>query len=311
LYGSKTKKSRILPLDETDELTKENIKNAIDEGAGFVNFAGHGNHYTWATHPPDKESIWLPQPYGYLTGDISSLSNDGRYPVVILNACSCGKFTEDNSIAWRFVEIRNKGAIASIATTALSWGYISSYCIEGLSGYVNVQFFRAYKNGYRTLGETFGRAIKYYLDNSPEKDDSDTKPLYYKTAEEWILLGDPSLKLGEDSLKNDFNIELIEPQTGHFYLNGKDRGKILNKDIIIAIGDLTLTIAIKNPNKIDKINTYRDDMLVKEVEKTDSDMIKITLDGRSVGFHKVKVTAKLTNGESESKEITIFQIKLI
>ena len=309
LFGSKTKKKGLVTLDETKELTKGTIREAIEYGAGFVDFAGHGNENTWATHPPDRESIWLPSPYGYKTGDISLLSNGDKLPVVILNACSCGKFTSGNTIAWEFVRSSNKGAVASLATTALSWGYIGSYCIEGLSGFVNVHFFSRFHNGYRTLGEILGRTIKYYLDHSPEKDDADTKALYYKTAEEWILFGDPSLQLGESSLKGD-SIELIEPQKGHIYINGVNKGRIGNKNMIIAIGNLDLLIGIGDPSRVKSLRVYRNNKLLKEIDSVDSNMVKIRLSNRNFGLYKIKVIADFASGEVLNREIKIFQMKI-
>jgi len=310
LYGSKTKNKGLITLDETKELTKETIKEAIDSGAGFVDFAGHGNENTWATHPPDRENIWLPSPYGYKTGDISLLSNGDKLPVVILNACSCGKFTSGNSIAWEFVRAYNKGAVASLATTALSWGYIGSYCIEGLSGFVNVHFFSRFSNGYRTLGEIFGRTIKYYLDHSPDKDDSDIRALYYKTAEEWILLGDPSLKLGESSLKGN-SIEFIEPQKGHLYVNGVNKGYITDRNTVIAVGTLDLVIGVGDPSKIKTLRIYRNNRLLKEIENIDSNIIKLSLSSRNLGVYKLIVRADFTNGDILKKELKVFQIKLV
>jgi len=310
LYGSKTKNKGLITLDETKELTKETITEAIDNGAGFVDFAGHGNENTWATHPPDNENVWLPSPFGYKTSDISSLSNGDRLPVVILNACSCGKFTSGDSIAWEFVRAYSKGAVASIATTALSWGYIGSYCIEGLSGFVNVHFFSRFHQGYRTLGELFGRTIKYYLDHSPDKDDSDSKPLYYKTAEEWILFGDPSLKLGESSLKGD-SIEFIEPQKGHIYINGVNKGYIGNKNMIIAIGTLDLLIGIGDPSRVKSIRVYKDNKLLKEIDSVNSNMVKIRLSNRNFGLYRIKITADFINGKVLNREIKIFQVKIL
>ncbi len=51
-----------------------NIKSAINDGCGFVDFSGHGNTNVWATHPHDNFNIWIPTPKGsFLSSDISTL----------------------------------------------------------------------------------------------------------------------------------------------------------------------------------------------------------------------------------------------
>ena len=63
-----------------------NINNAINQGAGFVFFNGHGNLDLWATHPHEDGTTWIPSG-SYRNSDIASLSNAEKLPIVISDAC--------------------------------------------------------------------------------------------------------------------------------------------------------------------------------------------------------------------------------
>jgi hypothetical protein len=57
---------------------------------------------------------------------------------------------------------------------------------------MELQFFRSYAEGVDMLGATHAQGLTYYLHKFPplsERVDS-------KIVEQWVLLGDPSLKIG-------------------------------------------------------------------------------------------------------------------
>ena len=88
----------------------------------------------------------------------------------------------------------NGGAIASIGNTGLGIGYVNEYWNEGLSGWLMPRFYGCYTNQSKNiLGEAHDQAITDYIQiiggvNSQHAD--------RKTIEEWLLIGDPSLKIG-------------------------------------------------------------------------------------------------------------------
>ena len=66
-------------------------------------------------------------------------------------------------------------------------------CVEYNGGYIEDRFFEAYGvEGKDVLGETWGTAITNYINTFPPLEDR----IDAKTIEEWVLLGDPSLKIG-------------------------------------------------------------------------------------------------------------------
>jgi len=172
-----------------------NIKNSINDGCGFVDFSGHGNTNVWATHPHGNHGLWVPTPTGgFLRGDVTSLSNGDKLPIVTVEACSTSKFASDpNCFNWAFIYNSNGGAIGSFGATGLGWGYVGTGVSQGLIGKLGLDTFRAYKlDESLTLGEMWANALDRFI--TPSMDNME-----FKCTEEWEPFGDPTLVIGEDS----------------------------------------------------------------------------------------------------------------
>jgi len=122
--------------------------------------------------------------------------------------------------SWLFTRHENGGAIATIGNTGLGYGTIGDGpvdevpdsepdgipdVIQYLGGWMEPHFFDVYNNqGKDMLGETWGTTVTDYLNQFPidwTKDWQGERPytieqIDLKTAQEWVLLGDPSLKIG-------------------------------------------------------------------------------------------------------------------
>ena len=188
-------------------LTTENINQAINDGAGFVLFSMHGSPTSMLTFPPfnKKLTIQLPSPSGYNISEVQNLTNGNKLPVVVFGACSNGDFdTVTCPIAWEFVKHNDGGAIASFALTTEGNIYPTTMYTESLSGHTTMSVFEAYADGIDMLGEIWGETIKRYLDDdiawsiseNMNSDGNSVNWLNYLAIEEWILFGDPSLKIG-------------------------------------------------------------------------------------------------------------------
>ncbi|MBC7080834.1 MAG: hypothetical protein H5T44_01055 [Thermoplasmatales archaeon] len=202
----------------TGTLSKaDDIINAVSNGCGFLNFEGHGNPMSWATHPPYDESTWI----GIDVTQFPQFSNKDMYPVCVIGGCHNSQF---NVSIFNLLKIKqlyetyyksewspgcfgewivrkiDGGAIASIGCTGLGYGLVGDYnkdgipdCIQGLGGWIDIEFFRLYGQEKRSiLGEIHSQAIANYVANFPVmKNEIDCK-----TVQEWTLLGDPTLKIG-------------------------------------------------------------------------------------------------------------------
>jgi hypothetical protein len=208
-------------LSDGDWDGRDDIVNAISQGCGFIDMAGHGNPSYWGNFLPDAQSE-DEMIDGLLLRDMPKLSNKEKIPFVVVGGCHNAQFNvtmmniikgiQEYGIRGMFFEppfrfyfnewvprsfctgmvfARRGGAIGSIGCTGLGLGYFN---VIGLSDWLNVRFFDAYANQTKEiLGEAHGTALQDYITiqggvNSNQGD--------RKTVEEWALIGDPSLKLG-------------------------------------------------------------------------------------------------------------------
>lgn len=106
-------------------------------------------------------------------------------------------------LGWEWVRQPKSGAIGYIAQSSTSWGEVGDKDHNGVpdetengysSGICN-EFFKVFGEGKQILGEIHGTAITNYVDTFPVMHDN----VMCKCVQEWVLLGDPSLKIGEYS----------------------------------------------------------------------------------------------------------------
>jgi hypothetical protein len=199
------------------------ISNSINTGAGFIDFSGHGNTHVYATHPYEKENVWLPSPYGgYYNSNIKKLENREKLSIVVTGACSVGKFNKDpDCFSWSFLTCPNGGGIGSFGATGLGYAYIGKGVTYGLIEKMALDMFEAYHSKVQTLGEMWAwginRNIQNYMDSTK-----------YKTVEEWQLFGDPTLKIADDSQPPEKPV-LTGPTTGR---SGKEYSyEVVSSDV--------------------------------------------------------------------------------
>jgi len=204
-------------------LKQSNVISAISDGCGFVHFSGHGSPGMWMAKDFTED------PHGkYILGldvyHMPLLSNDGKYPVVVIGGCHNSMFNATfmgslkgciksftghltwywmpipECFGWWIVKVDGGGAIGSIGCTGLGYGTIGDSdndgipdCIQYLLGWLETHFFKLYgQENVDVLGEMWGGAITGYANLFPPMEDK----VDLKTIQEWVLLGDPSLKIG-------------------------------------------------------------------------------------------------------------------
>lgn len=179
----------------------DNVRQAFDDGAGFVSFSGHGNPGVWATHALNgSRRLWIPTSSGipgaaggFRVSHIEGLSND-MLPVVVTGACSTSKFTErDDCYGWSLLANPDGGAVGSLGCTGLGYVYPGRFITRGLVGEMEIESFRSFADrAADTLGGLWTSTVTAYI--RPGMDAAD-----YKTVEEWQLFGDPSLRIADRS----------------------------------------------------------------------------------------------------------------
>jgi hypothetical protein len=183
---------------------RRTISNTITEGAGFFDYSGHGFEHGMGTYTPTG----LEMKY-YFTTYIKDLRNRYKLPIMFFDACLTAKidFVLQDLLnyrqyrilnilakilnvntskripcyAWAFVNHENGGAIATIGATRTAFGGID----EG-AGKMSLEFFALY-NSSQYLGEMITGMQNGYITDVHGDD---------FTVEEFMLLGDPTLRIG-------------------------------------------------------------------------------------------------------------------
>lgn len=188
------------------------FNRAINKGAGFVSYAGHGFEHGWSTFRPNaitRHGIFYYMPF------VNGLKNGNKLPIIFFDACLTAKldfnFTDLEEyyprligllasifglstdpadsyecFAWSFLSKEGGGAIATVGSTRTAYTWVDASGVYGGAGYLDVHFFDSYNEGV-TVGQMMTGAQNAYIQNiGPD----------YFTIEEFILLGDPSLLVG-------------------------------------------------------------------------------------------------------------------
>jgi hypothetical protein len=188
---------------------------AIQKGAGYIDFEGHGNPLRWDTIWADGE--W---PYNWAGGlrlaDFIKLTNGHKLPIVVIGGCHNGLFNVSLlqtfrdiwfllnktrywtggapaplCFAWGLCLVPYGGSIASIAGTGLGIGPGQGTPLE-YSAALEGNFFHAIgQENAHTFGEAHGDAVNRYITTHPILDGMD-----YHCISIFQPFGDPSLKLG-------------------------------------------------------------------------------------------------------------------
>ena len=227
----------------------DDVLNAINQGAGFLFFSGHGSPNVWGDQYPGifgdrghssftgmevtKLSLW--GILGLFSGTrkitdlfpmypMDSMNNGEKLPIAVVGGCHNSQFNVSmvrgvkegleilfpslghssmwsygyaipESFSWRLIRNPNGGAIASMGNTGLGYGMPGKQLTTGGGdSWITIEFFKQYgAEGHDILGEAYMHTLNAYIDTFDMTDLSAGHP---KTITQWVLLGDPSLKIG-------------------------------------------------------------------------------------------------------------------
>ena len=208
---------------------QKDVMDILSQGCGFAFLSGHGSPNVWADHYPGipgnrrNGSITGLMVFDYTTKlpsfPINRLSNNFKNPIVLVGGCHNSMFNVSliptfldkhnldfmhtygvpvrETFCQRLVNVPVRGAIAAIGNTGYGYGTLGKDCnIDGLDGGICIEFFKQYANeykvnGYGILGDVYTQTlVQYTQDFDIENMD------HSKSLSQWILLGDPSLRIG-------------------------------------------------------------------------------------------------------------------
>lgn len=203
-----------------DNLNWINMVKELNKGCGFVFFSGHGGANSWATHPPDDIEKWIGD---FKLKHMNFLFNKEKLPIC-LSASGCFNNMFNVSLSesflvyqsifniisikssvprcwgWSLVRRPLGGSIATIASTAYSYESSDIDSKRGGCEWLDIHFFEEYdQSSTKILGDCWSNTINRFLQNfSINYSDSSTygDAIIGKNVEQWLLIGDPSLKIG-------------------------------------------------------------------------------------------------------------------
>lgn len=299
------------------------INKAINNGAGFIDYSGHGFEHGLGTYKPHGRHLKT-----YLTPYVNGLKNGYELPIIFFDACLTAKldFTiqdvldykqyrvfdiiarimqYDTSVrlpcfAYSFVKHENGGAIATIGATRTAFGDAEFGC-EKLS----LEFFTAYERGIQ-LGEMLTTAQTKYRHQIPTDE---------FTIEEFVLLGDPSLHVGgySDDIEPP-TLKLINPKANRVHLRGIP---LLPSNQIIVIGGFSCKpIQVEVSDNEDEIEDIAvsitiDDRIDTRLELNRfKDLYELKWNGFGIKSFTMNITAIDMTGNKASIEIPFLYICL-
>ncbi len=189
------------------------VLRAINNGCGFLYFDGHANPYRWSTHPPNDANTWIE---GLSVLSMTRLRNREKLPVCVVGGCHnlqfdvhFEKLRDDpwyyytfipECWGWKLTRKIGGGSIATIGCSGLGMTKEDKESFSGAGDYLEPTFFKQYGvNGIDVLGDTWAATISDYLDTYPIDWNTPAAWDYAidaKSVQQWVLLGDPSLKIG-------------------------------------------------------------------------------------------------------------------
>ncbi len=228
-------KIRIYVKDGDETYDPETAVNILSLGAGFVYFSGHGNPMGWSTHPYQDFDTWIDfnkkeikelENNEKLPVVVVGGCHNSQFNVSVLRLFTDGLIAfwkgESTPECWGWLMTRkiNGGSIATIGNTGLGYGSVGDGpvdevydsipdgipdCIQYMGGWIESHFFEVYSyKDKKILGDTWGVTITDYVNTFPidwSRQWIGEKPysgdiIDCKTAQEWVLFGDPSLRIG-------------------------------------------------------------------------------------------------------------------
>lgn len=238
------------------------LSSRINNGVSMLTFFGHSS----------------PNSFDFTIDDPNNYNNSPRFPFILSNGCYSGNiFNPTPGISEEFIFAQNKGAIAFLATTALS----SS---NGLNNYSRNFYYNLSPKSYlSTVGQLMRKTI---IDIEACCNSSFNRMV----AQDLILHGDPALKINPH-VKPDYALEVqnvffdppvVTLQTDSF-------------DLYVAIANLGM--AIDTQIKLEVIRTLPDGnsfSYIIDVPGTHYlDTFKLTLPtgtGEAFGINQLQIT---------------------
>jgi hypothetical protein len=182
-----------------NNLTESGFVNYLNQGPILVTVVGHGN--TGGLYDKSGTAILT-------KSDVSSLTSTTLCPIFFTTACQSAawdvkersflQLSDDSLAEYMLVYYSNKGAVAYIGSTRISWFWTSdSYTLNGLDNGLTALFWKeVFSNGKYQLGLAFYSTLRdYVLKSQGFSTWSPTRECERKDVFALTLLGDPEMAI--------------------------------------------------------------------------------------------------------------------
>ncbi|MFO8132501.1 MAG: C25 family cysteine peptidase, partial [Thermoplasmatota archaeon] len=148
------------------------VAATLQQGCGYIFFAGHGSPTTWGTHPPNDPDTWI---YGLQTFQMPLLNNGDRLPICVVAGCHNSLFNVSltnpswtfgipvyECWSWRLTSLPRGGAIATLGSTGLGYSKEDKFHPEqgGAGDWLDILFFDAIgQQNIDILGQAWSHAV--------------------------------------------------------------------------------------------------------------------------------------------------------
>jgi hypothetical protein len=219
----------------------------FSKGAGFIFFSGHGSPSSWGDQypgiPGNRQNgsytgliTYSTKLFPYLIMDFS-IRNYNMPAILAVGGCHnsqfnvsyiagkldiggrhhmwCYGFGAAECWSWWLTRLNNRGAIASMGNTGLGYGTLGDDCnIGGLDAWITTEVFRQYSiEGHDILGDAYVNTLIDYVNLF---DLTLLEEGHAKTVQQWVLHGDPSLKIGGYSPDENQPLRINIEGTGNY-----------------------------------------------------------------------------------------------
>jgi hypothetical protein len=207
------------------------VIQAMSKGHSFVFFSGHGSPAVWGNHFPgipgnrqngSSDGLKILNLYRGLRikfplFPMSAIKNNWKNPIVVVGGCHNSMFNVSliptildpynrkmthsygmptwECWSWVLTSLNKNGAIATLGNTGYGYGIIGEWCtVGGVDNWITTEIFVQYASGKDILGQAHQSALSNYMNNFPMSGENSLGNR--KTVSQFVLLGDPSLKIG-------------------------------------------------------------------------------------------------------------------
>jgi hypothetical protein len=204
------------------KFTKESALESLSSANGIIYIIAHGDGDSFSTENDDSRVA---------VDDVISLPPNSKVPIVVSLACGDGAFDTglyptdlfDNSQKASFGEallLSDSAGIAYIGSSRVAWGDFGKYHLDG--GYLTIikmprmmgmltYVFEAYGERDGTLADITRRAISLFVERNDFSHDVLRPNLDDVTLFEFVLLGDPVLRLPDREAGPSYQKPKIAP----------------------------------------------------------------------------------------------------